>query len=67
MENKRTVKICQIKFLEVYMEKEIVREIMKECRNWKERLLVKLFSRMFINTYKIGIKSGFNWCNKNVR
>lgn len=49
------------------MEKEIVREIMKECRNWKERLLVKLFSRMFINTYKIGIKSGFNWCNKNVR
>lgn len=39
------------------MEEKIVREIMKECRNWKERLLVRLFAKTFINIYnKIRIK-----------
>lgn len=35
------------------MEEEIVREIIKECKNWKERLLVKLFAKMFIKVYHI--------------
>ncbi len=49
------------------MEEEVLRELMRECENWRERLLIKLFPKTFVNTYKVGIKSGFNWCNKNVR
>lgn len=35
------------------MEEEILREILKGCRTRKERLLVKLFPKIFINTYHI--------------
>lgn len=48
------------------MEEKIVKEIMKECNNWKERLFVKLFTKVFVNTYKLGVKTGFNWSNKTV-
>ncbi len=48
------------------MEEEIIEEIVKECKNWKERLLVRLFPKVFINTYKRGIKEGFNWSNRTV-
>lgn len=47
------------------MEEEIVKEIMKECK-WWERIIVKVFKKVFINTYKVGIKVGFNWGNKTV-
>lgn len=33
------------------MEEEIVREIMKECENWRERLLVKLFPNTYVKIY----------------
>ncbi len=41
------------------MEKEIVEEIMKEC-NWKEKIIVKLFAKLIIKIYKVGITYGFN-------
>ena len=33
------------------MEKDIIEEIVKECENWKERLLVRLFPNLFIKVY----------------
>lgn len=42
------------------MEEEILREIMRECENWKERLVVKMFTRLFVKVYKMGITFGFN-------
>ena len=42
------------------MEKEIVEEIVKECENWKERLLVRLFTKTYINAYHIGRIKSFN-------
>ena len=32
------------------MEKEILREIMKECK-WYEKIIVKLFKKLFIRIY----------------
>ena len=34
------------------MEKEIVREILEKC-NWWEKIVVKLFARLFIKVYNI--------------
>ncbi len=42
------------------MEKEILEEIVKECKGWKEKVLVRLFPKLFIKVYKIGITFGFN-------
>lgn len=36
------------------MKDEIIEEIMRECKDWKERLLVKLFSDTYIKAYNIG-------------
>lgn len=41
------------------MKEEIIKEIMKEC-NWWERIVVRLNKKMFIKTYGIGGKNGFN-------
>lgn len=50
----------------IIMEKEIVEEIVKECENWKERLVVRLFPKMFVRIYgKISMLI-FNNMNKNI-
>lgn len=49
------------------MEKEILEEIKKECRGWKEKVLVRLFPKMFVSIYKEGIRQGFKWSNKTVQ
>ncbi len=41
------------------MEKEFVEEIMREC-NWKEKIIIKVFFKLFVKVYKIGITYGFN-------
>ncbi len=33
------------------MEKEIIKEVLKECKNWRERLIVKLFPNIYIDIY----------------
>lgn len=48
------------------MEKEILEEIEKECKTWKERVLVSLFPKLFVNIYKEGIRQGFKWSNRTV-
>lgn len=47
-------------------EKNIVREICKEC-NWCEKIVVKLLARLFIKVYNSGVKIGYNWNNKYVQ
>jgi len=44
------------------MEKndKIREEIMRECENWKERLLVRLFPSIFVKVYHIGRIDTFN-------
>jgi len=44
------------------MERDVVEKIMKEC-NWWERIIIKVFKKIFIKVYKIGVKVGFNWDN----
>lgn len=36
------------------MEKEILEEIKKECRGWKEKVLVRLFPKTFVKAYHVG-------------
>ena len=42
------------------MEKEILEELLKDCKNWRERIIVRIFTKTFIRIYKIGITFGFN-------
>lgn len=42
------------------MEKDIIKEICEDLK-WYERIIVKLFSKIFINIYKLGVKKGFRW------
>lgn len=42
------------------MEKKILEEIVKECKDWKERLLVRLFPKVFVKAYNIGRINTFN-------
>ncbi len=49
------------------MEKEILNEILKNCKDWRERVLIRMFTRMFVKVYKLGIKEGFKWSNKTVQ
>ena len=41
------------------VENEVINEILEKC-NWRERIIVKIFSNIFIKIYKIGITYGFN-------
>lgn len=41
------------------MNDVIIEEIIKECK-WYEKIVVKVFKRLFIKCYKIGIAFGFN-------
>ena len=40
--------------------KDVVLNEIKNELNWKEKIIVKLFSKIFIKVYKIGITYGFN-------
>ena len=42
------------------MEKDIIEEIEKECKSWWEKVVVRLFPKMFGKVYKTGITFGFN-------
>ena len=42
------------------MEKEILKELLKDCKNWRERIIVRIFTKTFIRMYKSGVKKGFN-------
>lgn len=46
------------------MEKEILEEIVKECKDWKEKVLIRLFPKLFVKIYKEGIRQGFKWSNR---
>lgn len=49
----------------IIMENNIAKEIVKDL-NWRERIVVVLFKKIFLKVYKKGITFGFN--NKqNVR
>lgn len=48
------------------MENEIIEEIMRECKNWKERLLVKLFPDTYIKAYHIGRIKAVKSINNNL-
>lgn len=43
-------------------ENEVLKEVIKELE-WKERIVVMMFKKIFINVYKKGVKEGFNWNN----
>jgi len=43
----------------ICMENNIVKEIVKEL-NWRERIVVVLFRKIFLKVYKKGITFGFN-------
>lgn len=41
------------------MKDVVLNEILKKL-NWKERIVIKLFTNTFYKIYKIGITYGFN-------
>ena len=41
------------------MKDVVLNEVMKEL-SWRERIVVKMFSKVFYKLYKIGITYGFN-------
>ena len=43
------------------MEKEILKEIKRECKTWKEKVLVRLFPKLFVKVYQIGRINTFNY------
>ena len=45
------------------VDEKIVEEIVKECKNWRERLLVRLFPETYIKAYHIGRIKGFKTIN----
>ena len=49
------------------MEQEILNEILKNCKDWRERVLIRMFPKIFAKVYKKGIKEGFKWSNKTVQ
>ncbi len=36
-----------------------IEDVIKEL-NWKEKIIIKIFSKTFIKIYKLGITFGFN-------
>lgn len=44
------------------MEKEILKEISKDLK-WYEKIIIRLFDKIFISTYKLGVKKGFKLGN----
>ena len=46
------------------MEEKILKEIMKNSKDWRERLLLKMFPRTFVKVYHAGRIKGFNYIVK---
>lgn len=46
------------------MEEKILKEIMKNCKDWRERLLLKMFPKTFVKAYHVGRIKGFNYIVK---
>ncbi len=44
------------------MNEIIIEEILKECK-WYEKIIIKIFKKLFIKMYKIGVKKGFKLAN----
>lgn len=42
------------------MKNVVLNELKKEL-NWKERIVVKLFTKTMKKMYTEGVKKGFNW------
>lgn len=40
--------------------KDVVLDEVKKELNWKERIIIKIFTKTIIKIYKIGITYGFN-------
>lgn len=45
------------------IEEDVLRDLEKEM-NWKEKIFLKIFAKMFYKVYNAGVKRGFNWNNK---
>lgn len=41
------------------MEKDLVEEIVKKLK-WHEKIIIRIFRKLFIKVYKIGITFGYN-------
>lgn len=48
------------------MKDVVLDEVVKEL-NWRERIVVKLFTKTIKKIYTKGVKDGYNWNNYNVR
>ncbi|MCI9000120.1 MAG: hypothetical protein HFJ26_04160 [Clostridia bacterium] len=46
------------------MEEKILKEIMKECKDWRERVLIRMFPKTFVKVYHVGRIKGFNYIVK---
>ena len=47
--------------------KDVVLNELKKELNWKERIIVKLFTKTIKKIYTKGAKEGYNWNNYGVR
>lgn len=43
--------------------KDVVLEEIKKELDWKGKVILYIFPKIFIKIYKLGIKAGFNWNN----
>ena len=46
------------------MEEKILKEIMKECKDWRERVLIRMFPKTFVKVYHVGRIKVFNYIVK---
>ena len=46
------------------LKEKILKEIMKNSKDWRERLLLKMFPRTFVKVYHAGRIKGFNYIVK---
>ena len=48
------------------MKNVVLNEVKKEL-NWKERIIMNLFTKTLKKVYTKGVKDGYNWNNRAVR
>ena len=44
-----------------------MKNVIKEELNFKERIIVRVFTKTFKSVYQLGVQEGFKWCNNHVR
>ena len=47
--------------------KDVVLDKVKKELNWREKVIVKLFTKTIKKIYTKGVKEGYNWNNYGVR